>query len=86
MPLSTLELDCKNTSGEWLSTVTYEGPGLSPNVSSCGWYLNVPDAQSQLMSGYEVRPNGNVGEILDTRMFPFSDIWSNQQYFDGSIA
>jgi hypothetical protein len=58
---------------------------MSPNVTSCGWYLDVPGYQSQLMSGYEVRGNGSTGEVLATRLFPFSDIWYNQQYFNGSI-
>ena len=85
MPIETLVFDCKNTSAEWQSTVAYEGPGLSPNVTSCGWYLDVPDSLPQLMSGYEVRENGSIGEVLATRMFPFSDIWNNQQFFGGSI-
>jgi hypothetical protein len=62
-----LEFGCRNTSSEWLTTATdYEGPGTSPNVSSCGYYINLP-GNPQLMSGYEVKMDGTVGEVLTTR-------------------
>jgi hypothetical protein len=80
-----LEFGCKNTSAEWHSTVLYSGPGQNPNMTSCGWYLNVPDQLPQLMSGYEIDADGQVGEVLATRFFALTDILTNTLYFDGSI-
>jgi hypothetical protein len=39
------------------------------------------------MSGYELFTDGSEGERLATRVFPLSDLWTNQQYHEGgSIA
>jgi len=85
MPSNILEFGCKNTSAEWLSTLAYGGPGENPNVTSCGYYLNVPEDMPQLMAGYEIEKSGAVGEVLATRFFALSDIFTNQQWFNGSI-
>jgi hypothetical protein len=80
-----LEFGCRNTSGEWLSSVIYGGPGTSPDVTSCGYYMNPLDNSSQLMAGYEIRANGSPGEVLATRMFALSDVFTNEQFFGGSV-
>ncbi|KIW01028.1 uncharacterized protein PV09_07544 [Verruconis gallopava] len=85
MPSDYLEFDCKNTSGEWLSTAQYQGPRKNPNVTSCGYYLNMPNNVPQLMSGYEVTSNGSVGEILATRFFSLSDILTHEIFLGGSV-
>jgi hypothetical protein len=38
----------------------------------------------QLMSGYEIR-DGQVGEVLATRIYALSDPFGNEQYFNGSV-
>jgi hypothetical protein len=84
-----LEFGCKNTSAEFLSTVKYAGPGANPNVTSCGYYLNIPDSDDeppQLMSGYEVTADGSIGEVLATRFFSLSDILTHEQFFGGSVS
>lgn len=86
LPSETLEFGCQSSSSEWLSTVAYEGPYTAENISSCGWYLNVPDYVPQLMSGYELRDDGSIGEVLATRVSPLTDVYSKQQYFNGSIS
>lgn len=85
LPSTFLEFGCKNTSAEWLSSVNYEGPRTSPNVTSCGFYMNVPNNPPQLMSGYEITANGSVGEILASRSFALSDVFTNEQFFGGSL-
>jgi hypothetical protein len=80
-----LEFGCRNTSAEWLTTVAYEGPGTTPNTTSCGYYLDVPNNPSQLMSGYEITADGSIGEVLTTRFFALSDVFTNEQSFGGSI-
>jgi len=56
-----------------------DAPAVNPNITSCGWYVDPgPGFQLELMAGYEVRPNGSVGEILSTRFFPVMDSWTNQ--------
>jgi hypothetical protein len=76
------------------------GPGVNPNISACGFWLPpmesevmpdgsygklYPQFQPQLMSGYEVMPNGSVGQILATRFFPVQDLNTNRwPYFNGS--
>lgn len=84
MPQDTLNFGCREASGEWKTTVAY---GYDDNgiANACGYYLDVPDNGQQLMSGYELLENGTVGEVLATRFFPLSDLWSNQQYFGGSV-
>jgi hypothetical protein len=44
--------DCRNTSAEWHSSIPYEGPTNITYMTSCGYFLDVPDSVSQLMSGY----------------------------------
>ena len=85
MPSNFLEFGCKNTSAEFLSTVGYDGPGTNPNVTSCGYYLNVPNNMPQLMSGYEVTKDGSIGEVLATRFFGLTDVYSDERFFGGSI-
>jgi hypothetical protein len=85
MPSDFLEFGCKNTSAEWLSTVTYAGPGANPNITSCGYYMNIPGQVPQLMSGYEVEADGAIGEVLATRFFALTDVLTNELFFDGSI-
>ncbi|KIW04791.1 uncharacterized protein PV09_03978 [Verruconis gallopava] len=85
LPLDLLEFDCKNTSAEWLSTVAYGGPGQNPNVTSCGYYLTPPGYMPQLMSGYEITVDGSVGEVLSTRFFAMTDIYTGVPFFNGSI-
>lgn len=85
LPLGFLEFGCKNTSAEWHSTVGYGGPGENPNMTSCGYYLNVPGGMPQLMSGYEVEPDNTIGEILATRFYALADIMTNEEPFNGSI-
>jgi hypothetical protein len=85
MPSDSLYFGCKNTSAEWLSTVHYRGLGLNPNVTSCGYYMDVPNDMPQLMSGYEITANGSVGEVMATRFFPVTDLITNKQLFGGSI-
>jgi hypothetical protein len=82
---SFLEFGCRNTSAEWQAVVTYEGPGLAPNVTSCGYYMNIPGNPPQLMAGYEVLPNNSAGEVMSTRMFALSDVFTNEQFFGGSV-
>lgn len=86
LPSTLLEFGCKNTSAEWLSTVAYGGPGANPNVTSCGYYLNVPNNLPQLMSGYEIEADNTIGEILATRFLALSDVFTNERFFDGSIS
>jgi hypothetical protein len=50
-----------------MTTVAYQGPDSSPNVMSCGYYINIPGHQPQLMSGYEIQGDGLPGEVLATR-------------------
>jgi hypothetical protein len=78
-----LEFGCRNTSGEWLTTTSYSnfnGTDQIPKVTSCGYYMNVPNHQAQLMSGYEVEADGSIGEVLSTRIFPLMDIVTNEPY------
>jgi hypothetical protein len=57
-----------------------------PFVSSCGYYLDVPDYGKQLMSGYEITKDGSVGEVLSQRFFPVMDLSTNDQYWNGSYS
>lgn len=84
MPSDMLEFACIESSAVWKTTVA-DGWMEVPNITACGYFLNVPDGGMQLMSGYEVLQNGSVGEILSLRFFPLSDLWTNQQYFGGSV-
>jgi hypothetical protein len=82
-----LDFGCKNTSAEWLTTVAYQGPDKNPNVTSCGYYMQLPNGGlPQLMSGYEILADGTIGEVMSTRFFSLSDIWTNQLFFNGSIS
>ena len=84
MSSDMLEFGCHVASGVWKTTVA-DGFMEVPNITACGYYLDVPDSGLQLMSGYEVLDNGTIGETLATRFFAMSDVWTNQQYFGGSI-
>ncbi|TID18948.1 putative mannosyl-oligosaccharide glucosidase [Venturia nashicola] len=88
MPSSFLEFGCQTTSAEWMSTVSlteiYKNGNPVPNVTSCGHYMKVPGHQDQLMSGYQVLPDGSKGEVLSNRFFPIMDIYTNEVYFGGS--
>lgn len=87
---SILEFGCHNASAEWKSTTDYYKVWADskpmPWVESCGYYLDVPNYGKQLMSGYEVQPNGSVGEVVSARFFPIMDLATNQQYWNGSYA
>ncbi|KAE9993002.1 hypothetical protein EG327_006971 [Venturia inaequalis] len=90
MPASFVTLGCEpSTSAEWTTTVDYfvtKSKGLPmPNISTCGYYMDVPSQGKTLMSGYEVKADGTVGEILSTRFFPMQDLNSNELYWNGSI-
>lgn len=84
LPQDLLVRDCRDASNDWL---TYVSSGIDENVniSTCGYYLNVPGSYPRLMSGYQVIDNDTIGETLATRFLELSDIWTNQQYFHGSI-
>jgi hypothetical protein len=85
-----LEFGCYEASAEWMTTVDYRdiksNSKAMPNVSSCGHFLDVPNYGKQLMSGYELKPDGSIGEILSTRFFPVMDVWTNEQYWNGSYS
>ena len=83
LPLDLLSLDCRNTSAEWHSTIAYNDS--MPNMTSCGYYLDVPGHVSQLVSGYEVL-NGTIAETLAARVIALSDAYTNELYFNGSIS
>lgn len=87
---SILEFGCHNASAEWMSTTDYfktnADAELMPWVESCGYYLDVPNYGKQLVSGYEVKSNGSVGEIVSARFFPVMDLATDQQYWNGSYA
>lgn len=87
LPPAIAVRDCRNTSAEWDSTVLYKGPFTSPNKSSCGFYLDVPNHQPQLLSGYEIDTSGSIGEVLSNRVMPLTDLMTNEPYFNpnGSI-
>jgi hypothetical protein len=82
---NVLKFNCLNTSAEWLTTSEYEGPGTTPNGTSCGWYLDVPNNPTQLMAGYEITANGSIGEVMPMRFYALSDVYTNEQYFNGSV-
>jgi hypothetical protein len=81
---------CLSTSAEWMTTLDYFQVNMNglpmPNVSSCGWYMDVPTQGKQLMSGYEVKPDGSIGQVLSTRFFPWMDLATNVQYWNGSYG
>jgi hypothetical protein len=85
MSSDILEFGCKNTSAEWMSTVQFQGLDSNPNVTSCGYYLNIPDDMPQLLTGYEIEKDGAVGEVMATRFFSMWDVLSNHLWFNGSI-
>ena len=78
------EFGCFESSAVWKTTIA-DGMMDVPNITACGHFLNVPDSGLQLMSGYEVLANGSTGEILSTRFLALSDLFTNQQYFNGSV-
>ncbi|KAE9978789.1 hypothetical protein EG328_001245 [Venturia inaequalis] len=85
-----LEFGCQDASAEWMTTLDYykvkaEGVDML-NVSTCGWYLDVPTQGKQLMSGYEVKSDGSIGQVLSTRFFPYMDLATNEQYWNGSYS
>jgi hypothetical protein len=86
---NALEFGCHDVSAEWMAGVDFFKIVTNnlpmPNVSSCGWYLDVPNNGKKLMSGYEVQADGTVGEILSTRFFPVMDVASNELYWNGSL-
>jgi hypothetical protein len=86
LPSTLLYFDCRNTSNEWHSSVA-AGWGNETLINSCGYFLDVPGHPngSQLMSGYEVKANGTMGDVLATRLFGLVDIFSTREYLDGSI-
>lgn len=91
LPSSFLKFGCESsTSAEWTTIVDYyevNYDGLPmPNISSCGWYMDVPTQGKQLMSGYEVKDGGSIGQILSTRFFPWQDLASNILYWNGSVS
>lgn len=75
---------CYNASARWHSTfsIAQDDPR---NMSSCGYYLDIPDHGLELMSGFEVKADGSLGETLAMNFFELSDLWTNQQYLNGSI-
>lgn len=85
-----LEFGCRTTSAEWMTTVDYYEVNMNglpmPNVSTCGWYLDVPNNGRKLMSGYEVKSDGTMGQILSTRFFPVMDLATDEQYWNGSYT
>jgi hypothetical protein len=82
---SFVEFGCRNTSAEWQAAVKYEGPRMAPNVTSCGYYMDVPNNPPALMAGYEILANNSVGEVMSSRMFALSDVFTNEQFFGGSV-
>ncbi|QDS77460.1 hypothetical protein FKW77_006992 [Venturia effusa] len=90
MPASFVTLGCESsTSAEWTTTVDYfltKTKGVPmPNISTCGYYMDVPSQGKTLMSGYEVKADGSMGQVLSTRFFPMQDLNSNELYWNGSI-
>lgn len=88
MDSSFLELGCYEVSGAWMSDVvpdpTQKG-NVIPNATTCGWYMNPPDAPRELMSGYSVNSDGSAGEALITRLFSLRDQFTRDAIYDGSI-
>lgn len=83
-----LEYGCFDGPASWLADVfDYSGKTPFPNMTQCGWYLNMTDADSRvLMTGYVVdNETGLPGESLDTRFFPLIDAFTFEPYFGGSI-
>lgn len=91
MPKSFVEFGCQpTTSAEWTTTVDYyllntKGQPM-PNISTCGYYLDIPNHGKQLMSGYEVKADGSIGQILSTRFLPWMDLASSVLYWNGSLS
>jgi hypothetical protein len=88
MPSSFLELGCYEVSGQWMSDVVPDPTiedNVIPNVTTCGWYLNPPDAPRELMAGYSLGNDSKIGEALTTRLFPLRDQFTRDTIYGGSI-
>jgi hypothetical protein len=55
-----------------------------PNVTTCGWYLNAPDAPRELMTGYVLKNDSSAGEALTTRLLPLRDQFTRKAIYGGS--
>lgn len=84
LPQKMLTRGCFNTPARWHSTYAY-GKDAPQNISSCGYYLDIPDHGLELVTGYEVKGNGSVGETLALSFFELSDFYTNQLHFNGSL-
>jgi hypothetical protein len=84
LPTELLQNACEVTPGDWLSTSSARFP---PNITACGWFLDVPGRLPQLMSGYESRSNQSFrGEVLATRVFPLTDVFTKHSLMNnGSL-
>jgi hypothetical protein len=85
LPADLLQYGCRAMSNEWQSIIP-DGYGFERNVSSCGHFIEIPGAGSQLMSGYEVTPGDQIDELLATRIFSLMNVFTNQPYLNGSIS
>jgi hypothetical protein len=88
MPSSFLEFGCHDVSGQWMSDVipdpTIAG-NVIPNITTCGWYINPPDAPRELMIGYSLDNDSKPGEALTTRLFPLRDQFTRSAIYGGSV-
>ncbi|KAF2430984.1 hypothetical protein EJ08DRAFT_588311 [Tothia fuscella] len=83
-----LEFGCVTGSGDWLTDVSdYYNKTSFPNITQCGYFLNLTSDNPVLMTGYVVDPiSSAIGDVLETRLFPLVDAITRERYYQGSYA
>jgi hypothetical protein len=79
-----LTFGCFKEPGDWLPSS--DAYASSPNITSCGYFLNATSDSPVLMTGYAIDPaSSQPGAGLTMRIFPLTNALTRQRYYDGSL-